>query len=259
MTIADVQSYSDHRNLAISQVGIKDYRHPVCFQDKDSRPTNAVGRFNMYVNLAHDVKGTHMSRFIELLGTETFAFSVASMPSFLDTMMTRLHATDGYINIKLPFFIEKKAPISGTPSLMDYEIELEAHCQQHQVSNTLIVHVPVTSLCPCSKQISEYGAHNQRSLISISATLTPGALLTATELIQLVESQASCALFSVLKRPDEKYVTEKAYENPKFVEDVVRDLAQALNQHAAVQRYTVSSENFESIHNHSAFASITRL
>ncbi len=259
MTIADVQSYSDHRNIAISRVGIKDYRHPVCFTDSESRPTNGVGRFNMYVNLPHDVKGTHMSRFIELLGTETFSLSVASMPSFLDTMMTRLHATDGYVNIRLPFFIEKKAPVSGTPSLMDYEIELETDCHQHQVSNTLIVHVPVTSLCPCSKQISEYGAHNQRSLISIAATLTPNGRLTATELIQMVESQASCALFSVLKRPDEKYVTERAYENAKFVEDVVRDLAQTLNQHAAVQRYTVSSENFESIHNHSAFASITHL
>jgi GTP cyclohydrolase I len=257
MTIVDVQSYSDHRNIAISQVGIKDYRHPVCFQDGESKPTHGIGRFNMYVNLPHHIKGTHMSRFIELLGTETLSISVAKMPNFLDEMITRLHATDGYINIKLPFFMEKKAPVSGTPSLMDYEVELEIHCSHHQVSNTLIVHVPVTSLCPCSKQISEYGAHNQRSLISISATLAPGQPLTASELIQLVESQASCALFSVLKRPDEKYVTEKAYENPKFVEDLVRDLAQTLNQHSAVQRYTVSSENFESIHNHSAFASIS--
>lgn len=259
MTIADVQSYSDHRNIAISQVGIKDYRHPICFTDGKSKPTYGVGRFNMYVNLPHDVKGTHMSRFIELLGTDTFPLSVASMPGFLDTMMTRLHATDGHVNIKLPFFIEKKAPVSGTPGLMDYEIELETDCHHNQVSNSLIVHVPVTSLCPCSKQISDYGAHNQRSLISITATLTPQGRLTATELIELVETQASCALFSVLKRPDEKYVTERAYENPKFVEDVVRDLAQALNQHAAILRYTVSSENFESIHNHSAFASITRL
>ncbi|TVR60929.1 MAG: GTP cyclohydrolase I FolE2 [Candidatus Competibacteraceae bacterium] len=252
--IPDVQNSVDTRQLAINKVGIKDIRHPVKVRDRSGGEQHTIALFNMYVNLPHNFKGTHMSRFIEILNIPGREISVDSFKDMLAEMTDRLEAEAGHIEMTFTYFVDKAAPISGVRSLMDYEVTFIGEIRDGQPSMNLKVVVPVTSLCPCSKKISRYGAHNQRSHVTINAR-TQG-FIWIEDLIDLVEEEASCELYGLLKRPDEKYVTERAYENPKFVEDMVRDIAAKLNQDDRVAAYSVESENFESIHNHSAYAMI---
>jgi GTP cyclohydrolase I len=255
-TMADVQGSSDTRQLAINKVGIKDIRHPVRIRDRTGGDQHTIANFNMYVNLPHNFKGTHMSRFVEILNQHEREISVQSFKEMLYEMTERLEAESGYIEMSFPYFVNKSAPVSGVQSLMDYDVTFigEIRNGKHQV--TLKVLVPVTSLCPCSKEISAYGAHNQRSHVTITARTC--GFVWIEDIINVVEEMASCELFGLLKRPDEKFVTERAYDNPKFVEDMVRDIAGRLNEDTRITSYRVESENFESIHNHSAYAMIEK-
>jgi GTP cyclohydrolase I len=210
----------------------------------------------MYVHLPHNFKGTHMSRFVEILNSHEREISVESFETILREMVERLDAECGRIEMSFPYFINKAAPVSGVESLMDYEVTFVGEVEQGRYRFTMKVVVPVTSLCPCSKGISDYGAHNQRSHVTVTAR-TRG-FVWIEDLVRVCEEQASCELYGLLKRPDEKYVTERAYDNPKFVEDMVRDIAAVLNDDERIEAYVVESENFESIHNHSAYAVIER-
>jgi GTP cyclohydrolase I len=251
--VEDVQARADTRQIPINQVGIKEIRHPVRVKDRATGEQHTVATFNMYVNLPHDFKGTHMSRFVEILHHER-EISVDSFRSMLGEMTERLDADAGHIEMTFPFFVMKRAPISGVESLMDYQASLIGEIRGGEACTWVKVVVPVTSLCPCSKKISERGAHNQRSHVTIKVRLQEHIWIE--ELIELAESEASCELYGILKRPDEKFVTERAYDNPKFVEDMVRDVAVRLNSDERITAYVVESENFESIHNHSAYAMI---
>ncbi len=252
----DVQGSADTRQLAINKVGIKSIRHPVKVKDKTGGVQHTIAVFNMYVSLPHNFKGTHMSRFVEILNGHEREISVENFPAMLASMVERLEAESGHIEMNFPYFVNKAAPVSGVQSLMDYDVTFIGDICSGEVVSTVKVVVPVTSLCPCSKKISEYGAHNQRSHVTVTARLDEHMWLE--EIISLVEAEASCELFGLLKRPDEKYVTERAYDNPKFVEDMVRDVAARLNAEKRISAYVVESENFESIHNHSAYALIER-
>jgi GTP cyclohydrolase I len=254
--IADVQSTPDLRHLPIDKVGIKDIRHPVLVKDRSQGVQHTIASFNMYVELPHNFKGTHMSRFVEILNSHDMEISVESFRDMLAEMRRRLEANTGHIEMSFPYFINKAAPISGVKSLMDYQVAFVGEITGDKNVMTIKVVVPVTSLCPCSKEISQYGAHNQRSHVTL--TVRTNTFVWIEDLIDLVENQASCQLYGLLKRPDEKYVTEKAYENPKFVEDMVRDVAARLNADDRIDAYVVESENFESIHNHSAYAMIKK-
>jgi GTP cyclohydrolase I len=253
--LEDVQGRADARRLPINRVGIKDIRHPVRVKDRSAGEQHTIANFNMYVSLPHNFKGTHMSRFVEILHGER-EISVESFRAMLEKMTERLEADTGHIEMSFPFFVMKKAPVSGVESLMDYQATLIGERRDGKTETWVRVVVPVTSLCPCSKKISDYGAHNQRSHVTIKAKLRTH--LWIEELIGIAESEASSELYGILKRPDEKYVTERAYENPKFVEDLVRDVAGRLNSDDRIAEYTVEAENFESIHNHSAYALIER-
>jgi GTP cyclohydrolase I len=254
--IPDVQSSADTRHLAINKVGIKGIRHPIKVKDKSVGVQHTVATFNMYVHLPHNFKGTHMSRFVEILNEHEREISVESFETILRDMVVRLEAESGYIEMNFPYFVNKTAPVSGVQSLLDYDVTFIGEVVGGKASVTMKVVVPVTSLCPCSKKISERGAHNQRSHVTL--TLRTNEFVWIEDVIRIAEEQASCELFGLLKRPDEKYVTERAYDNPKFVEDMVRDVAAALNADKRIDAYTVESENFESIHNHSAYALIER-
>lgn len=254
--IADVQSTPDTRHIAIDRVGIKAIRHPVKVADKDGGVQHTVAVFNMYVDLPHNFKGTHMSRFVEILNSHEREISVESFESILWAMVKKLESESGHIEMTFPYFINKSAPVSGVRSLLDYEVTFIGEIKKGHYEFTMKVVVPVTSLCPCSKKISDYGAHNQRSHISIS--VRTNSFVWIEDMVRIAEDHASCELYGLLKRPDEKYVTEKAYDNPKFVEDLVRDVAAALNRDSRIDAYVVESENFESIHNHSAYALIER-
>ena len=255
-SIEDVQGRADSRRIPINKVGIKDVFHPVRVKDRSSGEQHTIANFNMYVHLPHNFKGTHMSRFVEILNEHEREISVESFNSMLAEMTTRLNSEAGHLEMTFPYFVMKKAPVTGVQSLLDYRATLAAELKAGRVETWLKVLVPVTSLCPCSKQISDYGAHNQRSHLTISAKIAEHVWLE--ELVDLAEKQASCELYGLLKRPDEKHVTERAYDNPKFVEDLVRDVAVALDRDPRVGAYTVEAENFESIHNHSAFARLSR-
>lgn len=254
--IEDVQSSADTRRIPINKVGIKDIRHPVRVRDRSEGEQYTVASFNMYVNLPHNFKGTHMSRFVEILNNHEREISVQSFKEMLAEMADKLEAESGHIEMAFPYFINKKAPVSGVQSLMDYNVSFIGEVHNGEVQMILKVVVPVTSLCPCSKKISDYGAHNQRSHVTVTARIDE--FVWVEELIEMVESEASCELYGLLKRPDEKSVTERAYDNPKFVEDMVRDVAARLNADKRVSYYVVESENFESIHNHSAYALIEK-
>jgi GTP cyclohydrolase I len=254
--IADVQSSPDTRQIAIDKVGIKSIRHPIRVKDKSAGVQHTVAAFNMYVYLPQHFKGTHMSRFVELLNTREREISIENFEAMLRDMVKRLEAESGHVEMTFPYFINKAAPVSGVQSMLDYEVTLIGDIEQGKYTHTTRVVVPVTSLCPCSKKISEYGAHNQRSHVTVTARTND--FLWIEDLVRLVEDQASCELYGLLKRPDEKFVTERAYDNPKFVEDIVRDVAAALNAEARIDAYVVEAENFESIHNHSAYALIER-
>ncbi|WP_297446147.1 GTP cyclohydrolase FolE2 [Acidiferrobacter sp.] len=254
--IADVQSSVDSRQIAIDKVGIKDIRHPVRVKDRSQGEQHTIALFNMYVELPHNFKGTHMSRFVEILNRYETEISVESFQDMLVEMARRLEADAGHIEMTFPYFVTKTAPVSGVRSLMDYEVSFRGEIRNGHSVTTIGVVVPVTSLCPCSKEISERGAHNQRSHVTLA--VRTNQFVWVEDLIDLVEKKASCELYGLLKRPDEKFVTERAYDNPRFVEDMVREVASALNADPRVDAYTVESENFESIHNHSAYALIKK-
>lgn len=254
--IEDVQNSKDTRQIAINKVGIKDIRHPMRIRDRSEGEQHTIANFNMYVNLPHHFKGTHMSRFVEILNSHEKELTVASFKDMLSEMAERLEAKSGHIEMNFPFFINKTAPVSGVQSLLDYDVTLIGEIHNGKPSIEIKVVVPVTSLCPCSKKISDRGAHNQRSHVTVQARAN--GFIWIEEIIDLVEQEASCELYGLLKRPDEKFVTERAYDNPKFVEDMVRDVAVRLNDEERISAYVVESENFESIHNHSAYALIER-
>ena len=253
-SVEDVQGHADNRRIPINRVGIKDIFHPVKVKDRARGEQHTVANFKMYVNLPHNFKGTHMSRFVEILNQHEREISVESFGTMLEEMTQRLAATSGHIEMTFPYFVMKKAPVSGVESLMNYQATIFGEHTDGKTEVWLKVVVPTTSLCPCSKEISDYGAHNQRSHITLTARLSEHMWLE--ELIDIAEHEASCEVYGILKRPDEKFVTERAYDNPKFVEDTVRDVAMALNRDKRVRAYVVESENFESIHNHSAYAMI---
>ncbi|MBM3366844.1 MAG: GTP cyclohydrolase I FolE2, partial [Betaproteobacteria bacterium] len=251
----DIQSLPDHRSIAINRVGVRGLRHPVSVAAVGGAAITTVATVDMAVALPASVKGTHMSRFLEVLQAHGDMISVDSVGGLLHAMLSRLEADEGTVSLRFPYFMRKRAPVSGVDSLMDYDVTLRARGGS-RVALHVGVEVPVTSLCPCSKEISAYGAHNQRSAVTIEAELA--APLAPEDLIAMAERAASCELYGLLKRPDEKYVTERAYDNPKFVEDLVRDVALELEADARVATYRIASENFESIHNHSAYAVIER-
>lgn len=253
--IDDVQSRRDERRIAIDKAGIRDIAHPIRVRDRSGREQHTVARFSMSVELPQQFKGTHMSRFVEILhrGKE---ISVEDLGALLAETTERLEATAAHIDIDFPFFVMKRAPVSGVESLMDYRVTLSGVRRDGVDHRTIKVVVPVTSLCPCSKKISERGAHNQRSHVTITARLR--GPMWIEDLIDLAEAEASSELYGILKRPDEKFVTERAYDNPKFVEDLVRDVALRLDGATEIAAYRVEVENFESIHNHSAYALVDR-
>jgi GTP cyclohydrolase I len=252
--IPDVQGSADNRELAINKVGIKDIRHPVIVKDRSAGTQHTIATFSMFVFLPHQFKGTHMSRFVKILNDHEKEISYTSFNEMLREMAKLLEADSGYIDMHFPYFVNKKAPVSGVESLLDYEVSLIGEINSGVTSTRIKVQIPVTSLCPCSKSISDYGAHNQRSHVTVDAKTS--GFIWIEEIIDMVEKQASCELYGLLKRPDEKYVTERAYDNPKFVEDMVRDIAGELNKDSRIRQYVLESENFESIHNHSAYALI---
>jgi GTP cyclohydrolase I len=255
-SIEDVQARADSRRIPINKVGIKDVYHPIRVKDRSRGEQHTIANFNMYVALPHDFKGTHMSRFVEVLHRNEREISVESFRDILIEMTEKLDAESGHIEMDFPYFVMKKAPVSGVESLMDYKASLIGEFHAGKAELWLKVVVAATSLCPCSKRISNYGAHNQRSHITIKARVDGHMWLE--ELIDIAEQEASCEVYGILKRPDEKYVTERAYDNPKFVEDIVRDVAVRLNKEDRVRAYVVEAENFESIHNHSAYALIEK-
>ena len=255
-SIEDVQGRADSRQLPINKVGIKDVYHPVRVKDRSSGEQHTIANFNMYVALPHNFKGTHMSRFVEVLHRNEREISVESFRDILVEMTEKLDAQSGHIEMDFPYFVMKKAPASGVESLMNYQASLIGELHDGKPELWLKVVVAATSLCPCSKSISNYGAHNQRSHITIKARVEGHMWLE--ELIDIAESEASCEVYGILKRADEKFVTERAYDNPKFVEDIVRDVAVRLNKEQRVRAYVVEAENFESIHNHSAYALIEK-
>ena len=252
----DVQNSQDTRQIPINKVGIKDIRHPVRVADRTGGEQHTIANFNMYVNLPHNFKGTHMSRFVEILNNHEREISVKSFKEMMVEMTERLEAESGHVEMSFPYFVNKTAPVSNVKSLMDYDVTFIGDIINGDNQLTLKVLVPVTSLCPCSKKISDYGAHNQRSHVTVTAKIQD--FVWIEEIIDLVEQEASCELYGLLKRPDEKAITERAYDNPKFVEDMVRDVAARLNADDRISAYIVESENFESIHNHSAYALIER-
>jgi GTP cyclohydrolase IB len=251
--LPDVQSGVDRRDLAIQRVGVKSLTHPVLVASVRG-PQPSVASIDMYVGLPAEQKGTHMSRFVDVLQSHTEPLSMTSTRHLLSKMVERLDATAGHIEMRMPFFVLKTAPVSGVESLMDYQLTFTIDTDGETTRFEQKVVVPVTSLCPCSKKVSDYGAHNQRSHISITAQLA--SEIAVEDQIRIAEDASSCEVWGLLKRPDEKFVTERAYNNPKFVEDVVRDVALALNSDVRIIAYTVEAENFESIHNHSAYALI---
>ncbi|THB74764.1 MAG: GTP cyclohydrolase I FolE2 [Desulfobacteraceae bacterium] len=253
----DIQNQPDFRKIPIDKVGIKGIKYPVKVMDKSKGIQSTVAEINMYVDLPHQCKGTHMSRFIEILHLFRTQVSLESLTNILQDMKKILGAKSSHIEISFPYFIEKKSPITRVTGLMDYNCTIIG--SSDNASNTdivLKVAVPITSVCPCSKEISDCGAHNQRGEVQVNTRFDK--LIWIESIVDLVEGAASCDIYSVLKREDEKYVTEKAYNNPKFVEDIVRDVAKELMDDPNITWFSVSAENFESIHNHSAYAYIEK-
>lgn len=255
MHMPDTQSERDERHVPIQRVGVRGLRYPVKIEVQ-GHVMDSVAEWTLDVALPAESKGTHMSRFVAWLDQLSRPLTAQSLREELDALLERLHAHEGHIEARFPFFLRKHAPVSGVSSLMDYQGHWLAERRDGATRIWAEVVVPVKSLCPCSKEISEYGAHNQRSHVTIRAELKQD--LSWAELVRIAEDSASSEIWGLLKRPDEKWITERAYENPKFVEDLVRDVALRLNAHTGIGRYRVTVENFESIHNHSAYACVER-
>jgi len=256
MEMKDIQKERDFRNMPIDKVGIKNLKYPIRVLDRKNGCQQTVGTINMYVDLPHESKGTHMSRFVEMLHILQPEISPKTFSVILDQMKKDLDAASAHMEVTFPYFIEKAAPVSGTPGFMEYTCKLMGTSRADgRVDLVSEVVVPISSVCPCSKEISDGGAHNQRGEVRLA--IRSKKFVWIEDLIQLVEAAASCELYSVLKRVDEKWVTEKGYQNPKFVEDIVRDVAVALKNDTNITWFNISVENFESIHSHSAYATIT--
>jgi GTP cyclohydrolase I len=252
--LADVQSGPDTRELEIDKVGVKNIRYPVVVLDKAAGTQQTVASISMYVDLPRQFRGTHMSRFVEILNEFRGRISVKDVARILEEMKRRLEATSAHLEVSFPYFIEKRAPVSGAAGLMEYECAILAELRGEKPDVVVEVSVPVMTLCPCSKEIADFGAHNQRGRVKVRFRFE--RFVWIEDIITLVEGCASSGVYSVLKREDEKFVTERAYQNPTFVEDVVRSAAQKLAATPHVTWYSVEAEAFESIHNHSAYAFI---
>ncbi len=255
--LTDIQNQPDSRNLAIDRVGVKALKYPIVIRDKAQSEQSTVATIAMAVDLPKEYKGTHMSRFIEVLNSHGPTLDVHSISAIPAELLERLDAQRAHVEFRFPFFLSKPAPVTGKEGMLDYEVIFDVDATRDSVEFTVTVLVPVTTLCPCSKAISEYGAHNQRGTVTFAVKFANGAIWIE-DLIRLVETCASSELYSVLKRPDEKFVTEQAYENPVFVEDLVRNVAAASNEQAGISWYRVEAENYESIHNHNAYAVIEK-
>jgi GTP cyclohydrolase I len=253
--LKDVQSQPDLRNIPIDRVGVKNLRYPITVLDRANRKQRTVASINMYVNLPHRFRGTHMSRFVEVLNENKREIHIDTMGEILKAIKTKLNAEQAHMEVSFPYFIEKSSPVSKTRSLMEYGCSY-AGSLSDKVDFILGVEVPVTTLCPCSREISDRGAHNQRSLVRIQ--VRSKGFVWIEELVDIAESSASCPIFPLLKRSDEKYVTERSFDNPRFVEDVVREAALRLNADGRITWYRIESENLESIHNHNAYAAVEK-
>lgn len=253
--IIDVQNRRDYRNVDINKAGVKSIKYPITVLDKKNRTQHTIATINMYVDLPYHFKGTHMSRFVEILNYYRQGINVKNLHTILAEMKKKLNAKSSHIEIEFPYFIEKTAPVSKAKSLMEYTCKLWGALDD-EVDICLGVEVPVTTLCPCSKEMCEKGAHNQRGIVSIKVRFKK--FFWIEDVIKIAENSASSDVYSLLKRPDEKYVTEKAYENPVFVEDIVRNVAQLLEKNPNITWFSVESENIESIHNHSAYALVEK-
>jgi GTP cyclohydrolase I len=251
--IADVQNQASRRTIDIDKVGVKNISYPIVVLDKFNGTQNTVARINMFVNLPHRHKGTHMSRFIEILSERRLNISLRNIGALLEETRQRLNAESAHIEMTFPYFIEKEAPVTKARGLMEYVCSFSGSLEKDGRLNLVVgITVPITTLCPCSKEISKVGAHNQRGEVRVQVRYRK--FFWIEDLIRLVEESASCEVYALLKRQDEKFVTEKAYSNPMFVEDVVREIAHRLSQIKNFTWYAVESENYESIHNHSAYA-----
>jgi len=251
----DIQNLRDHRRIEINKVGVKNIRYPITVLDKAKGVQHTVASVNMYVDLPHHFKGTHMSRFIEILNRFKGDISIKNFSNILSEMKRKLKAKSAHLEVEFSYFIEKEAPVTGAKSLMEYICRFCGSSNEKDDFYVGIV-VPITTVCPCSKEISQFGAHNQRSIVTVNLRFKK--FIWIEDIILLIEECASCDLYSILKRPDEKFVTEKAYKNPMFVEDVVREIAKRLKGDQNITWFTVESENFESIHNHSAYAFVEK-
>ncbi len=252
----DIQSQRDNRNLPINKVGIKNLRYPITVLDRAKAIQHTVADINMYVDLPHTNKGTHMSRFVEILHVIRPEIAIRNISVVLSQMKQQLNAASAHLEVTFPYFIEKKSPVSRSPGLMDYTCSIMgASDPNDRIDLMTEVRVPISSVCPCSKEISDGGAHNQRGEVRLATRFKK--FIWLEDMIELVERCASCEVYSILKRIDEKEVTEKGYANPKFVEDIVRDVAARVKADNNITWFSVSAENFESIHNHSAYAEIT--
>lgn len=252
----DIQNHKDERNIDIDQVGVKGIRYPITVLDKNIGEQQTVAEINMYVDLPRYYKGTHMSRFVELLNEHSRQVSLQTFSSILEEMKTRLNAESAHMEITFPYFINKAAPVTGAQGLMEYRCVFKGYLDNQGSDLVVVIHVPISTLCPCSKEISEYGAHNQRGEVRLQVRFK--RFVWIEDLIKLVEESASSDVYSVLKREDEKFVTEHAYNHPMFVEDIVREIALKLIKDPNITWFAVESENFESIHNHNAYAYIER-
>jgi GTP cyclohydrolase I len=251
----DIQNHKDNRNIDIDQVGVKGIRYPITVLDKDMGKQQTVAKINMYVNLPRYYKGTHMSRFVEILNEHSRRISLENFSQILQEVKDRLNAESAHMEITFPYFINKAAPVSGIQGLMEYKCTFKGSLNKGS-DLVIMINVPITTLCPCSKEISDFGAHNQRGEVRLQVRFKK--FVWIEDLIKLVEKTASSDVYSVLKREDEKYVTEAAYNNPMFVEDIVREIALTLNNDPNITWFAVESENFESIHNHNAYAYIEK-
>lgn len=254
-TLPDIQKTQDDRNIAIDKVGVRGVKYPIAVLDRTNERQHTIGDFTLTVDLPHEFKGTHMSRFLEVLGEQDGEISVHAIPKILKALKERLNAEKAHLDVEFPFFVERAAPVTGKKGMQQYVCGFSA-VSNHVDTFDMILKVPVATLCPCSKEISKYGAHNQRGMVSVQLRFT--GHLWLEEVIEMIESCASTPLFPVLKRPDEKYVTEHAYENPRFVEDMVREVAVRFDADERITQYEIEVENFESIHMHNAYAYLKR-
>ena len=256
--IPDVQGSADRREIAIDKVGVSNVSFPIRLRTKSGGSQSTVSSINMYVSLPHDQKGTHMSRFLEVLNEQACEpIATDDLPEITRAIRDRLEAQAAHFEAEFVYFIQKAAPVTGMAGLMDYKVRIACEVDSSDETDVVLtVAAPAASLCPCSKEISDYGAHNQRC--EITASVRTSQPLLIEDLVEKLEAAASAPVYAVLKRPDEKFVTEQAYDNPKFVEDIIRDLALSMDEDANIVWYRIQSENFESIHSHNAFAQITR-